>query len=166
MKHGERHSDAAKAKTGRGVARAWRRRKVAGKVALADVHVVERGGTASPVALPFLPLVRTVYENLVEEQGGEAHISTARRTLLDGHSRLLLAEILCGVRIAQDPSDLDAMARLTALVGMRRSLLVSLGLDRVARDVPALSTYLATRQNGEAPTLDVQPTPEPEEPST
>jgi hypothetical protein len=133
---GRKHSPATREAIGRASRRMWARKRAEDQVSLADVIFVERNGTGALSARAFLPATREVYVDLIEDQGGE-DIAAARKTLTGAHSRLLLAEYLCGVRIAQDPTDLEAMARLTAIVNSRRALLVALGLERKARDLEA-----------------------------
>ncbi|MEX2206781.1 MAG: hypothetical protein WEF50_11190 [Myxococcota bacterium] len=132
---GYKHSAETKAKIGRYSRRMWARRKELGLVALADVRRLEETNTCAPSVRPFLAVARDGYLDLLEDQGGAEHVSAARKKLLDSEARLHLVELVLGMRIAQEPGDLDAMARLTAIVNARRSLLVSLGLERRAREI-------------------------------
>ncbi len=132
---GYKHDEKTRARIGKASRRMWERRRQAGTVALADIRMLEATNTAAPSLRPFLPVVRDVYLDLLEDQGGVDNVPTARKAMLDSQARLHLVELALGLRIAQDPTDLDAMARLTAVVNTRRSLLVTLGLDRIAREI-------------------------------
>ncbi len=135
MPRGFKHDTETLERIGRASRRMWARRKAAGKVALADVRRLEETNTCAPSVRPFLSVARDAYLDLLEDQGGADHVSAARKKLLDSEARLHLVELVLGMRIAQEPTDLDAMARLTAIVNARRALLSTLGLERRAREI-------------------------------
>jgi hypothetical protein len=96
---------------------------------------------------------------LAADLGGADQLSTQQRALVDEAVKLKLLLDSIDAWLFAQPSLVDRRKRSlipivrerVTLVGQLQSLLRDLGLGRKARDVPDLSTYLATRQPAPAP---------------
>jgi hypothetical protein len=95
----------------------------------------------------------------VDELGGEARLTAGQRVHLKRLYRATVALDAAFARVLRD-GDAEAFDRVGSLLADERATLAALGLQRVAREVPSLGEYLATRSSGDgpsgaAPPLDV-----------
>ncbi len=92
-------------------------------------------------------MAETLFRALLSDLGGEENVSAARRALAE-HAAVLNA-VACdaGARyLSGEPIDTAEFATVTNAL---RRLLADIGLERVARDVTNLSSYLAARSAAE-----------------
>ncbi len=97
------------------------------------------------------------HTNLVADLGGVDQLSTQQRALVDEAVKLKLLLDCIDAWLFAQPSLVDRRKRAllpvvrerTALVSQMQSLLRDLGLERRAREVPTLASYLAEKRNVE-----------------
>ena len=137
--------------------RARRREREAlwAKIEPLDIREVRAGRCKHPLLIPLAVHGTEQLAALYADLGGFDQLSTARRSIGADWSRLGLILGSELERYAQT-RDAECVPRITTLVSARRACLASLGLDRVARDVPRLDEYVAS-QGGAGATFDVQP---------
>ena len=121
--------------------------RAAARILPADVRVLRvRNGPFKPALIGLAAEAAAEEQRLLAEIGGE-HASEQRRLLVRDVVMLgLLARALV-MQFAQT-EDADLATRAGSLLGQRRSALQALGLERTARDVPDLHSYLAERASG------------------
>src|SRR5690606_35930355 len=103
----------------------------------ADLRAIEAG---HPVREELQPLVRAAADELVallDHLGGPDRVTFARQALAQSVVRLGIAERGLALRYVHT-ADPEVASRIATIAAQRRALLVSLGLDRVAREVEDL----------------------------
>ena len=160
---GQRHRSEALGPNGmiaRGTKRGLHVRRMLAKVAPSEILELERTGTVARSLRPYAALAVEEAAQLTQALGGEDQISEQRLVLVQDLSRLGLLLRALVARIAQrDVLDADEVAKVTSLVNARRASLLALGLERTARDVPDLRSYLAERANGGGSQIDAAVVP-------
>lgn len=135
---------------------------------------LRRSGSVSRALVPFVSQAHDEAGGLVQALGGEDQVSEQRMLLIRDTVRLgTLLSALLARALQREEIDPDEATKCATLANARRSNLVALGLERVARDMRLdLKSYLAARENSQerasatidtaadaegAPVLDVAP---------
>ncbi len=133
------------------------------RIAPDEILELERRGLVARSLRPYAALAIEEASQLTQALGGEAQISEQRLVLVKDAARLGLLLRALVARIAQrDALDADEVAKVTSLVNARRASLLALGLERAAKDVPDLRSYLAQRANGAGATIEASAVVEPQ----
>ena len=104
-------------------------------------------GVVTPRLAPFLEEATAECADVLEALGGAGNVSAPRRVIVEDLARVgvVLRGTLAAYLRSEDP---ELASKVGALATARRSLLVSLGLDRVSKELD-LHEYLAARENAE-----------------
>ncbi len=113
------------------------------RVGARDLVAIERSGQVPEHLRPLIGDARKEFLAWADDLGGEDALSAMERTLLDDAATagvLVRASLIFALR-----GDRDAASRVSTLMASRRAALTAVGLERRAREVPSLATYLAER---------------------
>ena len=146
------------ARIGAGLRRFHALRAEQSRIRLRDVDALEKSGTVPDRLRPLLGTANFEAAQLIEARGGPDFVTPQERFAIEDYARLGVVMRAEFGRFVQD-GDPDAGSRVGTLAGIRRSILALIGLDRVARDVGDLGTYLAAKRVSEP----VAATPEPDQ---
>lgn len=155
------HSERTRARISHGLRRYYDRKRREAEVKPQDLTRLRASGTVPVRLVGFLEGAEVEAERLLEALGGPDRASPQRRALVEDVARLglvLRAELARYVQAG----DSDAAARVGTLANARRASLVALGLDRAAKPVPDLRTYLAEKAREKPPTSANGGDPDPE----
>lgn len=155
----ERYSAEWRAKvtsaTRHALARKRERERRLARIEPLDIREVRAGRCKHPLLTPLAEQELEKLDALYEDLGGFDQLSTARRAIGADWARLgvVLGSELERYSQTRDP---ECVSRISSLVNTRRAQLSALGLERLAREVPRLDDYVASRsQNGAGATVDV-----------
>ncbi len=137
-------SAAWRERIGAGLRAYHERRRVAERIMPADVLALGRpGASVRPEVRRFLVAAEQELGELTAAVGGE-HATPQRILLAQDCARLSTLIGALFTRWAQT-QDEETATRLGTLIGARRAQLRELGLERFAKPVPDLATYLAEK---------------------
>jgi hypothetical protein len=101
----------------------------------------------------------------VQALGGPERVSEQRLAIVRDLARAgVVVRALFAQMLKSGALELDAVAKLTTLIGARRAGLLALGLDRVEADALDLATYIAQRAAGGTEPKPREPAPETDAP--
>ena len=83
--------------------------------------------------------------DLIDHLGGEQRATVVEMALARSAARLLIPEQALAIQFAQT-GDAELASRLATVIGQRRALLLSLGVERRAHDVGSLESFWALRE--------------------
>jgi len=128
-----------------GTLRGLARRRERLRLRARDLALLRTGQLpVAPAMLPHLEAAEAELYGFLEALGGPDVVSPQRRTICEDVARLGVA-LRSELQRYAETRDPECASRLSGLVTARRSGLQAAGLERVARDVPDLATYLRDR---------------------
>ncbi len=139
--HGRHMSDEKHKATVREGMEQRRKRLEAGP---SQVEDWKRTGHVAPALKPILDARSRQYRQMVEDSGGVTEVSAMKRALLDTWIQAQSAADVEFQRLLRNPEK-EIPERLTTCLNTARAALVALGLERSAKPVPDLSSYLAEK---------------------
>lgn len=153
------HTPETRAKISRGLARyhVVRRKKASlqrereqelARIRPRDLQRLRRSGTVNAPLMPLLEIAEAEAGELTAALGGPDAVTPQRRMLIEDATAVgivLRAEL--GFYM-QNPNS-DSAQRVGSLTNTRRQSLATLGLDRMAREVPSLAEYLRQRETAQ-----------------
>jgi hypothetical protein len=147
---GHKLSDAARARIREGTARGRRsqlaRKRLVSLIAPRDLERLVASGTITPALRPLVDIAATEALELSESLGGPENLSAQQRLVIQDLASVGIVLRATLAAFLQKPGgDSDLASRVGTLAGQRRSSVALLGLESVARDVPSLSDYSASR---------------------
>jgi len=122
--------------------RYWQLRHARWEVAPSEVRDAEKAGVISESLKRHAIEAQAETLALVNALGGLDTLSEQRLILIQDAGRLGLIVRALTTQFLQGAGDPDLGTRIATITTARRTLLQTLGLDRVASEVPDLATYL------------------------
>jgi len=125
----------------RGVRRAWERRRT--REGFRPVHVDRwlRDGAVDPALVPILQTRAAQVEDIIADLGGPTEVTAMQRGIIDGWLKAAVAADIEFARLTRGESE-GTPERLATFLNTCRSNLLALGLERRAKPVADISTYL------------------------
>lgn len=109
-----------------------------------DLARWEELGLVEPSLLPLVQQAQDEVESIVEALGGADRVSPQRRVLIEDFCRLGIA--VRGVTASYlRTADHELASKIGTLTGQRRTLLESIGLERIAKEVELADRYAIER---------------------
>jgi hypothetical protein len=151
MSGGRKHTAEIRARISRGVNRANEVRRIRHRVEPRDLTRLQQSGTVPERIAPFLEGAAVEAAELIQALGGPDAVSPQRRALIEDCARIGLVLRATLARYVQgDGADAELGSKVGTLAAARRANLQALGLDRVAKDVPSLRSYVASKSASNA----------------
>ena len=126
-----------------------------------DLEVLRKGNALTPVLQPLLPVADREYKALIEDIGGRDALSEIEVQLCRDFADagiVKTAELMFYTQTA----NLESAGRVLAAINTRTNLGTRLGLERRARPVPDLASYVAAQGPPHAShSVGQAPTPPP-----
>jgi len=136
-------TDDTKARISHGLKRYYERKRKIEAVTPRDLRL-ERRGLVTPALRPALLAAEAECADILEALGGVDHVTPQRRAIVEDLARVgvALRGTLAAYLRSEDP---DLASKVGSLASVRRTLLTAIGLERLEKEVPDLSTYLRER---------------------
>ncbi len=128
-----------------GLLRFNERKRLAARIRPRDLSRLRDSGTVSESLRPILDLAENEMAEIIESLGGADAIPPTKRALIED-------AVSVGVALRGElgrylqSGDPDAASRVGTLPGARRQSLALIGLEPPKDEVPALDTYIRTRE--------------------
>jgi hypothetical protein len=127
-----------------GVARWHARRRELARVVPSELLELEKSGTVQPSLRPYAAQAIEEADALARALGGTDAISEQRLVLLQDAARIGILIRALLARFLESGADGELATKIGTLVGTRRGLLASLGLERACKEL-SLHDYLAQK---------------------
>jgi hypothetical protein len=112
------------------------------RVAPSELFELEKSGTVSDSLRPYAAQAIEEADGFARALGGVDVLSEQRLALIQDTARVGLVMRAVVARFLQGDGDPELASKIGTLASTRRSLLSTLGLDRMEREVPDLRAYL------------------------
>jgi hypothetical protein len=133
------------------------RKRLAAEVAPRDLRRLKESGVVARSLQPLIPIAEMESAELIESMGGVESITPQVRILIEDCAAVGMA-LRGTLALYLQGGDPELASRIGSLATARRSILQTLGLDRVQPKALDLKTYLERRGEGETnPAKKVSP---------
>ena len=140
-----RRSAKTRQRISHGLLRFNERKRLAARIRPRDLVRLRDSGTVAESLRPILDLAENEMAEIIDSLGGADAISPTKRAIIED-------AVSVGVALRGElgrylqSGDPDAASRVGTLAGARRQSLALIGLEPIRDEVPALDTYIRTRE--------------------